>query len=57
MDEGVAWLVTQGYSEAAARAFSEHGHAPSMVTERTPDGSIKILRDIESCAPRSNVLV
>ena len=41
-----AYLLAQGYSQAAADGFCMSGSAPSMVS--TPDG--RLLNDIEACA-------
>ena len=44
LDQLVEWLIQQGYSEKAAKSFSEEGYAPSMVY--TPETGF--LNDIES---------
>lgn len=39
LDALIAWLVSQGHSEHAARKFAETGWAPSMVMHRSDAGA------------------
>jgi len=47
LDDLIAWLIGQGHSEHAARAFAETGWAPSMVVYRTAD-SAQIAKGIDA---------
>ena len=38
LEDLVQWLIAQGYSEKAARAFADDGWAPSMMTRISPKG-------------------
>jgi len=46
-DELAAWLVTQGHSVKAAKAFANDGWAPSMVVNRT-NGSVSVKVGIDA---------
>jgi len=46
LDALIAWLISQGHSEHAAREFAKTGWAPSMVMHRT-DAGITTAMDID----------
>lgn len=56
LDVLAVWLIGQGTSEAAARAFARDGWAASMVVERGPSG-VKIWQGIETAGAPDGVPV